>query len=83
MLLHKWDYQVHDYMPHFIPEDWNCLIYSEDMNEIVNCPHCGKKLLWGNTYTSLEIHNNVGFGYGVCAECYEAEWKRREEAEGK
>ena len=43
----------------------------------MNCPHCGKELPYGETYTSKEIHNWVGLGYGVCEECYEEEWKRR------
>ena len=39
---------------------------------------CGKELKYGDTYTSLEIHTAMGFGYGVCEDCYEFEWKRRE-----
>ncbi len=29
-------------------------------------------------YEDLEIHTAMGFGYGVCEDCYEFEWKRRE-----
>lgn len=49
----------------------------EDMNKIVNCCQCGKKIKFGSTYTSLEVHNNYGFGYAVCGECYNKEYKRR------
>ena len=28
---------------------------------------------YGDTYTSLEIHTAMGFGYGVCEDCYEFE----------
>ena len=45
--------------------------------KIVNCPQCGKELPYGETYTSKEIHNWVGLGYGVCEECYEKECERR------
>lgn len=53
------------------------------MKEIVNCPHCGKELEYGNCYTSLEIHTEMGFGYGVCEKCYEEEWNRRRQYEQK
>ena len=74
MILNKWNYKKHIYESYEIPNNWNCKLYSEDMNEIVNCPHCGKKLKYGDTYTSLEIHNNMGFGFGVCEKCYKKEW---------
>ncbi len=77
MILNKWNYKKHIYESYEIPNNWNCKLYSEDMNEIVNCPHCGKKLKYGDTYTSLEIHNNMGFGFGVCEKCYKKEWLRR------
>ena len=52
-----------------------------DLKEAVNCPHCGKEIPFGGTYTSLEIHTNMGFGFGVCGDCYEKEWERRKEHE--
>ena len=74
MLLQKWNYEKHKYEPHIVPDDWNCQSFSDNMKEIINCPHCGKKLEFGDAYTSLEIHTQVcGFGYGVCEECYEKE----------
>ena len=77
MELRKWNYKTHEYDPIEVPDEWNIPLYTDDMEEIVNCPHCGKELPYGETYTSKEIHNWVGFGYGVCEECYEEEWKRR------
>lgn len=77
MELRKWNYEIHEYNPMEVPDEWNVLLYTDDMDEIVNCPHCGKELPYGETYTSKEIHNWVGLGYGVCEECYEEEWKRR------
>ena len=75
--LQKWDYEAHEYRQFFVPASWNVKLYSCDMDEIVNCPHCGRMLHYGETYVSLEIHNQVGFGYGVCEECYKHEWQRR------
>ena len=77
MKLRKWNYETHEYDPIEVPDEWNISLYTDDMEEIVNCPHCGKELPYGETYTSKEIHNWVGLGYGVCEECYEKECKRR------
>ena len=73
----KWDYRSHSYKKILIPSKYNLKIFSEDLNEIVNCAQCQKELPFGESYTSLEIHNHVGFGYCVCENCYEEEWKRR------
>lgn len=62
--------------PHEVPPTWNCLFYSDDMEEIVNCPSCGKELPYGRTLTSLEIFEG-GFGCGVCGECYQKERYRK------
>ena len=80
MILNKWNYDIHDYEPYEVPDDWNCKTYSADMDEVVNCPHCGNKILFGQSYTSMEIHSKVGFGYAVCEQCYEKEWNRRKKA---
>ena len=70
MLLRKWNYTIKTYEPYEVPDEWNVRTYCPDMDEIVNCPHCGKKLTFGETYTSHEIHTNYGIGYGVCEKCY-------------
>ena len=77
MILRKWDYERHTYDKIKVPKDWKCTVYCEDMDQVINCPQCGKKLKYGETYTSLEIHSVGGFGYAVCEKCYEKEWKRR------
>jgi hypothetical protein len=77
MIVGKWNYGTRDYDPYRIPEEWHTPIYSEDMDEIVNCCQCGREIKYGDTYTSKEIHNGLGFGYPVCSECYEEELKRR------
>ncbi len=82
MILNKWNYKKQIYEPYNISDEWNCKLYSEDLNEIVNCPHCGKKIKFGDCYTSLEIHNYIGFGFAVCEKCYEEEWIRRKKYKG-
>lgn len=76
-LLSKWNYEAHDYLPYTVPADWNVSVYCQDMDEIIQCPHCGRKLKYGDAYTSLEIHTELGIGYAVCSDCYDSEFKRK------
>ena len=75
--MQKWNYETHEYEKYEVPEDWKCCLYSSDMERKVNCPGCGKEMMYGEGYTSWEIHNHMGFGYVVCSECHEEEKKRR------
>lgn len=73
IVAHKWDFMKHKYDPVLLPN--TCKTYADDLDEIVTCPSCGKKLPMGETYTSRRFHTPVtAFGYGVCHECYEQEW---------
>lgn len=42
--LNRWNYETQEYDPYGVPDDWNVKSYSDDMDEIVNCPHCGKEV---------------------------------------
>lgn len=77
LFMRKWNYEKHEYEDYSVPIDWYVSTYETDMDKVVNCASCGKELPFGDTYTSLEIHTTVGFGYGVCEECYQREWERR------
>ena len=77
MILRKWNYQKKNYDKYEVPNNWKCAIYHNDLDEIVNCAHCGKELRHGDSYTSMEIHTLYGFGYDVCEKCYKKEWERR------
>lgn len=78
--LYKWNYVSHEYIPVEVPSHWNCKTFSFDMEEKVNCPHCGRKTMVGDTYTSLEFHEQCfGFGYCVCSKCYEKELAKKRE----
>lgn len=83
MLLNKWNYQTHKYDKVEIPDCYNCKTYSNNMKELVHCPHCGDEIEIGDSYTSLEYHTEMGFGYAVCEACYELEWKRRKQFKGE
>ena len=44
--------------------------FEDDMNKEISCCQCGKKIKFGNSYTSRTIHTEVGFGYAECEDCY-------------
>jgi hypothetical protein len=72
MLLDKWNYSTHKYEPFESPARVTTL-YSEDMVAEVDCAECGKRMPFGDGYTSRRIHNKFGFGYPVCEGCYAKE----------
>ena len=82
-VIQKWDYPSHSYfsIPITSREPLNIKTYSEYMDEIVNCCQCLKKVKFGDTYTSNEIHTDLGLGFGVCEDCYEKEWERKRKYE--
>lgn len=77
MKVNKWNYKKHDYDIVELPEEWNIKLMTNNMEEIVNCPHCGEMFEFGIGYTSQEFHTNYGMGYIVCEKCHEEEMKRR------
>lgn len=68
-----WIEHENRYIPYELPEG-SCL-YCNDMNKEITCARCGKKVNYGDTYTSRCIHNDIGFGYAVCEKCHEQEYK--------
>lgn len=82
MTLRKWNFKARDYEPYEVPDEWNVKTFSMDMDEIVNCPNCGRTLTFGETYTSRKIHTAHGMGFGVCETCYEKEWQEEKAAKG-
>lgn len=68
-----WIPKIHEYVPWEVPD--GALLYSNNMHEICQCARCGKNMMFGDCYTSKQIHNDFGFGYGVCRSCYDLEWK--------
>ena len=79
--LRRWNYARHEYDPYMIPDRWKVSLYENDLETVVNCAQCGEEYTFGEMYTSTEIHNQMGFGYGVCEECYQQELNRRVENE--
>lgn len=80
-ILRKWDYASHEYKPYAIPKEWDTAIYA-DLDDEVSCAGCGKKLRYGECYTSMRIHNKIGMGYAVCMVCHNKEWHEKAKSEG-
>lgn len=81
--IRKWNAKERKYEKYDVPQGWNLVLYTENMDEQINCCQCGRKMRYGEAYTSLECHNSFGMGYGVCDKCYDDEWKRRKEAQNE
>lgn len=67
----KYNFKKHNYDEYELPE--GTILFTNDMNKICSCASCGTKIEYGKSYTSLKIHNETGFGYPVCHECYTKE----------
>lgn len=57
-----------EYEPYELPEGSS--LYETDMDKEVSCCKCGRKIKYGDCYTSREIHTENGFGYSECEDCY-------------
>lgn len=64
----KYDPVNNTYENYILPE--GASLYEDDMNKDIACAECGKKIMYGASYTSRIILNSGGFGYAVCEECY-------------
>lgn len=71
MRIKKWNDEKNDYDFVKVPDEWKLPLYSEDMDEIINCVNCGREVKFGECYTSMRYHSGAGFGYNECPECYE------------
>ena len=70
----KWDHKTKKYSSYELPK--GCLLYSPDLDKMTVCAQCGKKITFGEGYTSREIHNHIGLGYPVDEDCYKKEFAR-------
>lgn len=70
----KYNVELHEYEDILLPDE--CGLYEEDMEKMVLCAQCGRMFKFGEMYTSREVHTAYGFGFAVCAECYDGETDR-------
>lgn len=78
--MQKWNYEEHKYEPYTPPKGCKIptLFSPIPLNKKINCVSCNKKITYGDAYTSKEIHDSFGygFGYSVCEECHNEEMQR-------
>jgi len=71
----KWNYQKREYEE---VENIYGLHICPPFGSLTWCANCGKALISGfEDYTSLQWHNGVGLGYGVCGECHTTELRAK------
>lgn len=73
----KWNYKTKKYDDYDLPK--GACLYSDDMDKEIACARCGQRMLFGDGYTSRQIHTKHGFGYAVCGRCYDKEWQEEGE----
>lgn len=74
MLMRKWNYEERIYEDYIPPHPGEYVVIA-DLADEINCAGCGKELTFGDAYTSRVIHDGTGFGYAICQQCSEEEWK--------
>lgn len=68
----KWNYLKRAYEP-YTPPAGRISLYEPVMETPIVCASCGKRMTFGDGYTSLILHNFAGFGYSVCESCHSTE----------
>ena len=73
--MRKWNFPLHEY--EIVKNEWS-LILAPPESTTTRCANCKESLLVDISYSSIQWHNNVGFGFPVCEKCHDAEFKLRE-----
>lgn len=73
MKAQKWNFKAEKVYDYDLPE--GACLYSLDTDKVIACAQCGRKITFGNSYTSREIYTEDGLGYAVCEQCHEKEWQ--------
>ncbi|HOE15453.1 MAG TPA: hypothetical protein PLH82_02100 [Candidatus Paceibacterota bacterium] len=73
----RWNREKGEYDEYVPDPKWKIVLYSDDIEEPINCASCGDVITIGEGFTSIEIHNlPLGFGYPVCERCHFRELKK-------
>lgn len=67
MSVKKWNTKNNEYEPYTLPEGARLIA---DLDDIISCAACAKKVTFGESYTSRFIHSPYGLGFAVCEDCY-------------
>lgn len=75
----KWDCKTRKYYDYDLPE--GACLYGADLDKVIACARCGRRMLFGEGYTPRQIHISDGPGYAICGKCYGKEWQEEQENE--
>jgi hypothetical protein len=70
----KFNFKTREYETYGLPEGATSSAWCE-MDQVITCAECEKKMLYGDGYTSRKIHTIDGMGYIVCEQCYDKEYE--------
>ena len=71
MVIRKWNENKKDYDDVTIPDEWKTPIFSNNMDETVNCVNCGREMRFVEGFTSKRYHNRTGAAYSECQKCFD------------
>lgn len=74
--MQKWNPEKEAYEP-YTPPNEDVTVFEADMDKVISCARCGKRITFGEGYTSLHIHSEHGFGYTVCEQCHSTEIREK------
>ncbi len=75
----KWNYQKREYDQINLPD--GASLFPDranahaDMDKVIECAECGKRVISGDAYLSIRIKAENGTPYLVCHECHNIEWQ--------
>lgn len=69
----RWVPRQREYRDWRVPD--GASVSAADFSTVVDCAECGCEVVFGESYCSRLIHNELGFGYAVCPRCYEDEFR--------
>lgn len=67
----RWNEKSQEYERYELPN--GATTYETEMDKEISCASCGKQMIFGEGYTSRQIHTHFGLGYSVCGDCYKKE----------
>lgn len=68
----KWNFKTKKSEPYEFPDGATSLAWCQ-IDRVIMCAECGKKILYGDGYISRKIHTRNGMGFFVCKRCYDKE----------
>ena len=79
----KWDFENSKYNRVDIPERSSVFLEEKDWDKKIQCAECGEEIEYALSFGSRCLHNDRGFCYHVCPECFRQEIEKERKAFNK